>query len=53
MSDSADDIQNLKEYYELSLTNKYDGIFGSRFIKGGLTRNYPKKKIAPLWFSFL
>ena len=45
MSDSADDIQNLKEYYELSLTNKYDGIFGSRFIKGGVTRNYPKKKL--------
>ena len=45
MSDSADDIQNLKEYYELSLTNKYDGIFGSRFIKGGVIRNYPKKKL--------
>ena len=45
MSDSADDIQNLKEYYELSLTNKYDGIFGSRFIRGGITRNYPKKKL--------
>ena len=28
MSDSADDIQNLIEYYQLSLTNSYDGIFG-------------------------
>ena len=45
MSDSADDTQNLKEYYELSLINKYDGIFGSRFIKGGITKNYPKKKL--------
>ncbi len=45
MSDSADDIQNLQEYYRLSLTNKYDGIFGSRFIKGGITKNYPKKKL--------
>ena len=45
MSDSADDIQNLMEYYQLSLTNSYDGIFGSRFIKGGVTKNYPKKKL--------
>lgn len=45
MSDSADDIQNLIEYYQLSLTNSYDGIFGSRFIKGGVTKNYPKKKL--------
>ena len=45
MSDSADDIQNLIEYYKLSLINSYDGIFGSRFIKGGVTKNYPKKKL--------
>ena len=43
MSDSADDIQNLIEYYQLSLTNSYDGIFGSRFIKEGVTKNYPKR----------
>ena len=45
MSDSADDIQNLIEYYKLSSINSYDGIFGSRFIKGGVTKNYPKKKL--------
>ena len=45
MSDSADNIKNLLEYYTISLTNKYDGIFGSRFIKGGHIENYPKKKL--------
>ena len=45
MADSADSIDDLKKYFELISENKYDAIFGSRFIKGGSTKDYPKIKL--------
>ena len=45
MADSADSIEDLKKYFELISENKYDAIFGSRFIKGGSTKDYPKIKL--------
>lgn len=45
MADSSDHIEDLKKYYHLSLKNKFDGIFGSRFIKGSKIRNYPLLKL--------
>ena len=45
MADSADSIDDLKKYFELISENKYDAIFGSRFIKEGSTKDYPKIKL--------
>ena len=44
MADLSDSIIDLKEYYELISNNKYDAIFGSRFIKGSIVKNYPISK---------
>ena len=41
MSDSSDTVKDLNKYYEIIKTGKYDAVFGSRFIKGGKTVNYP------------
>ena len=41
MSDSSDTVEDLNRYYEIMSSNNYDAVFGSRFIKGGRTVNYP------------
>ena len=44
MSDSSDTVDDLNKYYEIMNTEKYDAVFGSRFIKGGKTVDYPYLK---------
>lgn len=46
MADMSDDIDNLKEYFEICKNNlNIDAVFGSRFIKDSKVVNYPKKKL--------
>ncbi len=45
MADSADSIDDLNTYIDLIKNTKFDAIFGSRFIKGSETVNYPKLKL--------
>ncbi len=44
MADLSDSIIDLKEYYTVINNHKYDAIFGSRFIKGSIVKNYPFSK---------
>ena len=44
MADSADSIDDLNTYFSLIQKNEFDAIFGSRFIKGAETIDYPKIK---------
>jgi len=41
MSDSSDTVEDLNKYYETIKNNNCDAVFGSRFISGGRTVNYP------------
>lgn len=41
MSDSSDTVEDLNTYYDTIKSSNYDAVFGSRFIKGGKTVNYP------------
>ena len=45
MSDLSDDIDDFKKYYSIIKNEQVDAVFGSRFIKGSKTTNYPKKKL--------
>ena len=45
MSDSSDTVEDLNRYYETIVTNNLDAVFGSRFIKGGKTVDYPIIKL--------
>ena len=45
MSDSSDTVEDLNRYYETIITNNLDAVFGSRFIKGGKTVDYPVVKL--------
>lgn len=45
MADKSDFAQDLIKYYNLINSNKYDAIFGSRFIAGSILINYPKVKL--------
>ena len=45
MSDSSDTVEDLNRYYETIMTNDLDAVFGSRFIKGGKTVDYPLIKL--------
>ena len=45
MSDSSDTVQDLNRYYETITTDDLDAVFGSRFIKGGKTIDYPIIKL--------
>jgi len=45
MSDSSDTVQDLNRYYETITSNDLDAVFGSRFIKGGKTIDYPIVKL--------
>ena len=44
MSDLSDSLIDLKKYYALMDKHKCDAIFGSRFIKGSIVKNYPISK---------
>ena len=41
MSDSSDTVEDLNRYYETIISDDLDAVFGSRFIKGGKTVDYP------------
>lgn len=41
MSDSSDTVEDLNTYYNTISSDNFDAVFGSRFIKGGRTVNYP------------
>lgn len=45
MADLSDRPVDLVAYFRKMETNKYDCVFGSRFIKGGKTVDYPKTKL--------
>ena len=45
MADLSDDIEDLKNYYKIIREKNVDAVFGSRFIKGSVVKNYPKKKL--------
>jgi len=45
MADGSDSIDDLNLYFEMIKENKFDAIFGSRFIKGGKTEGYPIIKL--------
>ena len=58
MSDSSDTVQDLNRYYETITSDDLDAVFGSRFIKGGKTIDYPiikliLKKIGNILAKFL
>ena len=45
MADESDDCRDVVSYWE-KLTEGYDAVFGSRFVKGGGVIDYPKVKYA-------
>ena len=45
MSDSSDTVEDLNCYYDVISSNNLDAVFGSRFVKGGKTVNYPLLKM--------
>jgi dolichol-phosphate mannosyltransferase len=45
MADLSDRPVDLVSYYRQFETGKYDCVFGSRFIKGGKTIDYPRTKL--------
>ena len=45
MSDSSDTVEDLNAYYNVISNYNLDAVFGSRFIKGGKTANYPLLKM--------
>jgi len=44
MADLSDSPQDLIKFYRLMVEGNFDCVFGSRFIKGGKTYDYPKVK---------
>lgn len=46
MADMSDRPQDLVAYFHKMEEGKYDAVFGSRFIKGGKTVDYPRTKLA-------
>ncbi|WP_026999052.1 glycosyltransferase family 2 protein [Eisenibacter elegans] len=44
MADLSDDPEDLVKFYRTMVEGDYDCVFGSRFIKGGKTVDYPKLK---------
>jgi len=44
MADLSDSPQDLTRFYRTMVEGNYDCVFGSRFIKGGKTYDYPKFK---------
>ena len=45
MSDLSDNINDLEEYYKIISNENVDAVFGSRFVKGSIITDYPKKKL--------
>ena len=45
MSDSSDTVEDLNCYYDVISSNNLDAVFGSRFVRGGKTVNYPLLKM--------
>lgn len=45
MADLSDRPVDLVAYFRKMETGKYDAVFGSRFIKGGKTIDYPRTKL--------
>ena len=45
MADGADSVDDLNSYFKIIEENKYDAVFGSRFIKGSEIVNYPFIKL--------
>lgn len=45
MADLSDRPIDLVAYYNMMIEKKYDCVFGSRFIKGGKTIDYPRTKL--------
>ncbi len=45
MADMSDRPMDLVAYYRKMIEGNYDAVFGSRFIKGGKTINYPRTKL--------
>ncbi len=45
MADMSDDPQDLVNFYRCMVEGDYDCVFGSRFIKGGKTIDYPYVKL--------
>ena len=45
MADSADSIEDLNEYISIMNKDDCDAVFGSRFIPGGKTVDYPFLKL--------
>tara|TARA_B100000686_G_scaffold349918_1_gene444437 strand:- start:2719 stop:3444 length:726 start_codon:yes stop_codon:yes gene_type:complete len=46
MADASDLPQDLVKFYRKMSEGNYDAVFGSRFIEGGKTLDYPKPKLA-------
>ena len=44
MADLSDSVLDLQEYYKQIDIHKCDAIFGSRFVKGSIIKNYPFSK---------
>ena len=44
MADLSDSPQDLIKFYQVMVEGNYDCVFGSRFIEGGKTYDYPKFK---------
>ncbi|MEM1157455.1 MAG: glycosyltransferase family 2 protein [Verrucomicrobiota bacterium] len=44
MADESDDVRDVVRYWEV-LNEGYDCVFGSRFLKGGGTIDYPRVKL--------
>lgn len=44
MADLSDSPEDLIKFYQTMLEGNYDCVFGSRFIKGGRTIDYPRVK---------
>ena len=45
MADASDLPSDLVKFYRIMVEKNYDAVFGSRFIKGGKTIDYPKPKL--------
>jgi len=45
MADTSDSPDDLVKFYRTLIKGNYDAVFGSRFIPGGRTINYPKIKL--------
>ena len=45
MADLSDNLEDLKEYYEIIANSEYDAVLGSRFVKGSIVIDYPKAKL--------